>query len=260
MKTKVLIIALALIAAAAVMVKIWLFPSIKDSYFAMDGRSLLQVPAGMLIVRPTHFGFLHEKGILRVIPPPSGKNSIWLMGRNLPLRDVMAAGYDWSPTRVMLPPDATTGRFDVLMTGTSNQLTGFQTVIRRKLGYTAKMESQSADVLALKIADPALRALTISRTDEKRRINLRDEKLYFTQVPLSIMINVFGRFLETPMVDKTGTTNLYDFSIDWNSKTEQSYDAGTMTRDKVDQFIGALGLKLEPDTAPLDMLVVKKAN
>lgn len=260
MKTRVSIIALVLLAAAVVAIKIWFFPSVKDAYFAMDRRNLQKVPAGMLVVRPTHFAFLKEKGTLGAVAPPGSKNRFWLMGRNAPLRDVIAMAYNWNAERVMLPPDASTGRFDFLMTGTSNQMTGYQTLIRHKLGYVAKVESLNADVLALKIDDSASPAFTLSRADETRRINLDGDKLHFRHVRLGIIVEVFGDLLESPAVDKTGTTNLYDFTIAWNSKADQTYNAGTMPPDKVEQIVASLGLKFEPDKAPLDMLVVKKAD
>ena len=262
MKTKVLIITLLLTVAVVAVVKMLFFPSIKDAYFAMDDRSLQHVPAGMIVVRPTHFAFLRQKGILRVAAPHGTNNDLWVMGRNVPLRDVMAVGYDWDQSRIVLPPDTSTRRFDFLMTGTSNQLTRFQTTIRSKLGYSGEVESMDADVLALKIANPALPGLTISGADEKRGVNFntRKEKLYFRKLPLSVLINVFGRFFETPIVDKTGQTNLYSFTIDWDSKTGQSFEERTMTHEKVEQIIGVLGLKLEPDKSQQKMLVVKKAN
>jgi uncharacterized protein (TIGR03435 family) len=247
--------------AAVVVVKVWFFSSIKDAYFALDVRSLKQVPAGTIFVRPTHFAFLRDKGLLRTTASQGRNNVEWLMGRNVPLRDVMAAGYEWDSERVLLPPDATTNHFDFLITGTiSNELAGFQTVVRRKLGYSAQKESRDTKVLALKIANPALPALTVSREDEKRGVNFRNEKLYFRRMPLKVLINAFGRFFELPMVVKTGTTNYYDFVVDWNSKTDQGFETGTMTRDRVDKIVGGLGLRLVPDTAPIEMLVVKRVE
>jgi uncharacterized protein (TIGR03435 family) len=260
MKTKLLILALVLTAAAVAVVKICFFPSVKDTYFAMDERSLRKVPSGMFFVRPTHFPFLKAKGILRAQAPSGTNHDVWVMGRNAPLRDVMAVGYDWDRSRMLLPPNASTARFDFLMTGTSNQLTRFQTVVRRELGYVAQKASRDTDVLALKIANPALPALTISPTDGPGRVNYRNQKLYFTHLPPRVLINSFGRFFDKPMVDKTGLTNSYDFTIDWNSEADQSYQAGTLTREKLEQVIGTLGFKLQPDTAPLEMLIVKKAN
>jgi uncharacterized protein (TIGR03435 family) len=260
MKTKSLIITLLFVAVAAIVVKVLFFPSVKDAWFAMDERSLKKVPSGMIVVRPTHFAFLKQKGLLRTAPPTGRDSDLWLMGRNVPLRDLLAAGYAWNSSRILLPPDSSTNRFDFLLTGTSNQLARFQTAIRHDLGYMAKAESRDADVLALKIANPALPALTVSGEDEKRGVNFRNEKLYFRKMPLRVLVEVFGRFLETPLVDKTGQTNFYNFTIDWNSKADQTFEDGTMTRDKVDQILSTLGLKLEPDTAPMQILVVTKAD
>src|SRR5580765_2667088 len=112
MKTKLVILALVLTAAAvAVAVKIFIFPSVKDAYFAMDVRSLRNTPRGMVLVRPTHFPFLKEKGILHARASIGTNHEVWVMGRNAPLRDVMAEGYKWDQGRVLLPPDASTGHF-----------------------------------------------------------------------------------------------------------------------------------------------------
>jgi uncharacterized protein (TIGR03435 family) len=259
MKKRILIIAPLLAVAAAIAVKVWFFPSVKDDYFAMGLRSLRNAPAGLIVVRPTRFPFLKEKGILRAEAPSAKDHHVWQMGRNAPLRDVMAAGYDSDPLRIAMPADAPTNRFDYLMTGTSKQAAEFQAVIRRKLGYVAGKESRNTEVLALKIANPARPGLTVSRADEKRGIHLQKEKLYFSQIPLEMMVEIFGPFLELPAVDKTDA-NHYTFVIDWNSKMDQSYMEGTMTPAQVDQIVGALGLKFERDTAPMEMLVVKKAD
>ena len=187
MKTKLLIVALVLTATAVVLVKVFFFPSVKDAYFAMDVRSLRKAPAGMILVRPTHFPFLKEKGILGARPSNRTDKVFWVMGRNAPLSDVMAVGYQWDQKQVLLPPDAPTGRFDFLMTGDTNQFTRFQAIVRRQLGYIAQKETRDTGVLALKIVNPALPALTISRRDEPGRIDFRNEKLNFTHLPASVL-------------------------------------------------------------------------
>jgi len=259
MKRKILIFTPLLIVAVAIAVKLWFFPAVKDDYFAFDLRGLRSARPGLIVVRPTHFPFLKRKGILRAEAPSSTDHHLWLMGRNVPLRDVMAAGYNFDPVRIVMPPNTFTGRFDYLMTGTAKQSAEFQAMIRRKLGYVAEKKSGNTDVLALKIANPALPGLTISRANEIPGIHLQKEKLHFSQIRLQTLIEIFGPFLELPAVDKTDT-NRYTFTIDWNSKTDQSYEEGTMTRAQVEQILGTLGLKFEPDTAPMEMLVVKKAD
>ena len=66
----------------------------------------------------------------------------------------------------------------------------------------------------------------------------------------------FEQFLKTPVVDETGLTNYYDFSLAWN----RGMRPDQFTRDDIDKIIGEWGLDLEPDTESIEMLVVKKVD
>ena len=260
MKTKVLAGILVLTLTAAVVVKVIFFPSIKDACFAMDERSLLQAPAGVILVRPTHFSYLRQKGVLRTAAPKSNGDTQWIMGRNAPLRDVIAAAYGQNLSRVVLPADVPPAHFDFLMTAPAKQLPRFQEIVRRKLGYVAQIQTRNTDVLALKIANPALPGLKLSNDNEKRKVAFHNEILHFTHMPLAVIVNGFGRSLDTPVVDKTGLTNSYNFAITWNDEAIRRMQDGTTAREVLDKIVAGLGLKLEPDTASLEMLVVKKAD
>ena len=258
---------MALIAAAAV-VKLVFFPSVKDAYFTMDNRGLRQAPAGLVVVRPTQFPFLRRNGILYARLPQEGTNSLRIMGRNVPLRDVMAAAYGESPSRVALPPDAPKGNFDFLVTAASDSRPRLQSAIHRKLGYVAQKETRDTDVLALKIVDSRLPGLTVSGADEKPYVHYNDRLLRLRHLPLMVvaeerlmpLANALGRYLNTPVVDKTGLTNVYDYSITWNVQVQRQLQNETTARAAVDKMLGELGLGLAPDTASLEMLVVKKAE
>jgi len=65
--------------------------------------------------------------------------------------------------------------------------------------------------------------------------------------------------LKMPVVDKTGLTNYYDFSLVWDSQTAQQIQNGTLDQATGQKILAEWGLGLEPDTASLEMLVVKKA-
>lgn len=260
MKAKVLAGALVLALIAAAMVKRAFFPSIKDAYFATDSRSLQQVPVGLVVIRPTHFPHLRHNGVFYASSPHEGGNDWRMMGRNVPLRDVMAAAYDQSLSRVVLPPDTPKGNFDFLVTVAGDQRPRLQAAILRKLGYTAQKETRDADVLALKIVDANLPGLTISGANEKENITFDDVNLHFTHVQLTDLANGLEQYLKTPMVNKTGLTNSYDFLMAWDSQTQRRMQEDTTVHATVDKILSGLGLGLEPDTASLEMLVVKKAN
>jgi uncharacterized protein (TIGR03435 family) len=267
MKTRTLAgaLALALIAAA---LKLAFFPSIKDAYFTMDNRELTQAPAGLVVVRPTHYPFLRRNGILYARVPSEGTNSLRIMGRNVPLRDALAAAYGENPARVLLPPDAPKDNFDFLVTAASDARQQFQSVIRRKLGYVAQKETRDADVLALKITDPRLPGLTASGADEKPFVHYDDRRLILRHLPLMLvaeerlmpLTTALGRYLNIPVVDKTGLTNAYNYSIAWNVHVQRQLRDETTARAAADKMLQGMGLGLAPDTAPLEMLVVKKAD
>jgi uncharacterized protein (TIGR03435 family) len=261
MKTKVLVGALVLaLIAAAVVLKLAFFPSIKDAYFATDTRSLQQVPAGLVVVRPTHFTYLRRNGIFYASSPHDGGKGSRMMGRNVGLRDVMAAAYGQNPSRVVLPPAAPKGNFDFLVTVAGDQRPRLQAVIRRKLDYVAQMETRDTDVLALKIVSANLPGLTVSGASEKEKITFNDVKLRFTHMRLTVMADVLEQLLKTPVVDKTGLTNYYDYTVAWDSQTQRQLENDMTARATVNKILNGLGLGLEPDTASLEMLVVKKAN
>lgn len=261
MKTKVLVGALILaLIAAAVVLKLAFFPSIKDAYFAMDNRSLQQVPVGLVVVRPTYFPYLQRNGIFYASSPHDGGNGRRMMGRNVPLRDVIAAAYGQSPSHVVLPPDAPRGNFDFLVTVAGDQRPRLQAAIRRKLGYVAQKETRDTDVLALKIVNANLPGLTVSGANEKQNITFNDVNLHFRHMRLTVMADVLEQLLEKPVVDKTGLTNFYDYPVAWDPQTQRRLQNDTTARATVDKILNGLGLGLEPDTALLEMLVVKMAN
>jgi uncharacterized protein (TIGR03435 family) len=269
MKTKVLIGTLvSALMAAAIVIKLLFFPSIKDAYFAMDARSLQQVPSGVVVVRPTHFPYLRRNGILYTPSPHHNGNGWRMMGRDVPLRVVMATAYDQSPARVVLPPDAPKGNFDFLVVVTGNPRQRLQAAIRRKLGYVAQKETRETDVLALKIVNASLPDLTVSKASERQTVFFNDVKLRVTHMPLMMVASErlmpvadgLEQFLNTPVVDKTGLTNLYDYSIAWNVHIQRQLEDKTMARAAVDKILNGWGLGLQPDTASLEMLVVKEAR
>ena len=261
MKTWMRIGSLGLVLiATAVAVKLAFFPSVKDAYFALDSRKLQHVPPGLLVVRPTHFSKSQPKGIIYASSPNGGDNGLWIMGCNVPFSSVIAVAYSHDPARIAMPPDAPQDNFDFLVTVSGNPRPRLQAFIGQKLGYTAKTESRDTDVLALKVTDPSLPGMTVSGVDEKENVDFKDLKLHLTHMRMVELAQGLQQFVKTPVVDKTDLTNSYDFTADWNFKTQREIRDYTTARATVDKIVNALGLMLQPDTATIEMLVVKKAR
>lgn len=256
----ILIGAVAVILAAAVAVKWFFFPSTKDAYFTMNDRSLRQVPAGMVVVRPTHFPKSSRSGIMSDTIQVSGKPVWRMMGRNVSFRQLIAMAYGRSEGRVVLPASAPGGNFDFLVTVRSDQQPRLQAAIRKKLGYIAKTENRDTDVLALKIKNGALPGLVASDDGAKPNANFKKGKLFFTHMRPGMLAGGLEQALKMPVVDKTDLTNFFDFSTDWNPQMQRQLQNETTARAAVEKILNGWGLGLEPDSESVEMLIVKSAS
>jgi hypothetical protein len=119
---------------------------------------------------------------------------------------------------------------------------------------------RGTQVLALKVVNVQLPGLAASGEDEQPNINLLDAKLQFTHLPVSVLADTLDRFFRIPVVDETGLTNFYDFSIPWSSETQSRMLNGEIGQTALGKMLAGLGLGLKPDTVSLKMLVVTKAS
>lgn len=233
---------LALVAVAA-LVKWTFFPSIKNAYFAMNDRSLLMAPYGLVVVRPTHYSFLRRNSGINEASLPNHDEQWRVMGRDVPLRRIIGVAYDYDSLLVVMPPDAPTNNFDFLVTFTTNQEQHLQAAIRKTLGYSAHEEKRNMDVLALEITSPDLPGLKVN-TNHIQAIpwgKLQDFRVRFLARQLE-------RRLQQPVVDETGLTNYYDF--DW--------DFSPHDRKTLDKMLTRLGLGLQSKSDPVNVLVVDR--
>ena len=77
---------------------------------------------------------------------------------------------------------------------------------------------------------------------------------------LAVVKENLEQILKTPVVDKTGLTNFYDFSLIWDAQTAKQIQSGTLDIETGKNILAEWGLGLEPDTETIDMLVVEKAK
>jgi uncharacterized protein (TIGR03435 family) len=261
-KTKTIMLGgvLALVLVAAVVaVKMIFFPSVNDKYFQINPARLRQVPAGLVVVRPTHFPDSPQKSSPPGMMETSVKGAQWMVGRNVSLQQLIAMAYRYNPGRIALPVGAPKVNYDFLVTAPKDPEARLQSAIRRKLGYTAQPETRDTPVLALKVENPNSSGLKVSTAANENQ-TVKNGRLYFTHTKLSVVTDGLEGILKTPVVDKTDLTNFYDFSLIWDTKTAQQIQNNTLDNETGRKILAEWGLGLEPDTASIEMLVVKKAN
>jgi uncharacterized protein (TIGR03435 family) len=251
--TKIILFSGALVAiiAVAVAVKIIWFPSVKDAWFKYTSRQLHLVPPGLVVVRETHFA----NGPTNVMVYARVRGDIWRAGRNVTLQQLMAMAYAYNPGRISLPANVPENNFDILITAPGDFHQKLKDLIQRQIGYTADVETQDADVLALKVVDQHPDDMTPSTPNEKQNEDFKNGKLYLKHMKLQDITRGLENFIKMPIVDETGmSNNFYDFTLDW----KQGMNPNNFTRDDFDKILDGWGLKFEPDTASIDMLVVKR--
>ena len=253
-KTTVMVAALLAVIIVTMVVK---HQTVKDSYFDPDTDKLRLLPANLVVVRPTHFSKSSAK--MRHVHENS-ESVTRTLGRNVPLRDAIAEAYDCNPSRIVLPTDAPKGGFDFLVTTGADARENLKTTIEKKLGYIAHHEARDVDVWAMKVEDPNLPGLTVSMASELADETVKDGKLYLTHQSLGSILDGLSQGLNQPVVDETGLTNCYDFSVTWNDEIQKRMQTGAFDLDGVKKVLAGWGLRLEQDNQPMDVFVVTKAH
>ena len=248
--------ALLMAVAAAAVVKLNYFPTVKEAYFKPDFDNLRTVPAGIVAVRPTHTTHSTGDPIRNMIEHDSLVRAV---GRDVTLRDLMAEAYDCKPGLVVLPADAPQGHFDFLVTVGANPLEHLQSAVRRKLGYAAHHETRETDVLKLTM-DSNWPSLATSPDSEGEHIEYKNGKLIFTHKSLKLLLDGLEDGLALPVLDETGLTGRYDFSLPWSDAIYKKMQDGAFDLEGVQKVLRSLGLRLEPGTARVDLLIVEKTR
>ena len=248
------------LVAAVVAVKMIFFPSVNEKYFQTSAARLQQAPARLVVVRTTHFADSAKRSSTQNQFGYAGVNRTdSLVGINVSFQNLIAAAYNFNPGRVALPFDAPKGNFDFLVTVTKDAQASLQSAIRRELGYTGHVEIRNSPVFALKVENPNSPGLKVSTANQEGQTQ-KDGRLYFTHVTLAFVKENVEQMLKTPVVDKTGLTNFYDFSLVWDAQAAKQIQSGTLDIETGKNILAEWGLGLEPDTETIDMLVVEKAK
>ena len=250
-------VAVVLLMSAAVLVKLIYFPAVREEYFQVNANHLRHVPAGLVVVRSTHSPVRRSGSSSPAMTQTVVNDTLWMVGRNFDLQQLMAMAYRCEPGRVTLPSDAPKGNYDFLVTVPKDPHERLQAAIGSKLGYRAERETRETDVLVLKVQNPSLPGLTVS-TAGRPNVSPKGGRLLCTHLKLAQIAQGLEQFLPLPVVDQTGLTNFYDFSVAWDMKTQQRIMNKSTARDALEKILNGWGLGLEPDTASLEMLVVKK--
>jgi uncharacterized protein (TIGR03435 family) len=242
-KTSALIGAAIVIAAGVTAV------AVDDSLWDFRSYNLDKTPAGVVVIRPTHFAGGNQGGVASMLGKIGGRNTSFL--------NVICDAYDISGYRIIFDAPIPKGRFDYAVTATNQPQEKLQAEIKKQFGLVAHREIRETQVLLLK---------TNINNSSKMKLSLGaagvmgfGPQLIFTNQPISELRG----YLEVmayrePVLDQTGLTGRYDFVLDWPKPMGYLYKDGQETL-KIN-LANELGLELVPTNMPIEMLVVEKAQ
>lgn len=214
-------------------------------YWATDSRVLDKLPAGIFIFRPTLF--------------PHDGGSVWnnrrMSAKNQSVTSIIEGAYGFSDQRTIFPGDMPADHFDVMVTE-PNYSGLVKDELKKRYGLSAHTEIREVDVLVLKVQNPnppylkrsSAFTLDSSWMGGNRKATIRNMS------PGGFFSSLEPEFA-MPVVDETGLTGNYDFSLDWHPAHGES-DTDALKRALLEQ----LGVQVVPEQRSLQMLVVDKAQ
>jgi uncharacterized protein (TIGR03435 family) len=147
-----------------------------------------------------------------------------------------------------------TNRFDAIYTLGSGRQSQLQQVIRKKTGWSAKLEDREVNTLALKVKTPDAPGLKPSGQTRGtgRRGGLGGES--DQGVSMAIVARILSHDLQVPVVDQTGLTGRFDLQLD--------LDPMKSLEEKKQIVLDQLGLDLIPteNKQVIKVLVAQKLN
>jgi uncharacterized protein (TIGR03435 family) len=230
----------------------WIYSTVPDSYFQVSYQQFQDLPKNLLVLRPTHFTGGAWNFTTSTQPRP-GQYVTRMLGRNASLEQVMAAAYGCDLSRVVPPVIKPGGNYDYMVTVPSRQQERLQAAVKKKLGYTAHWEDRETDVLLLKTITPNPPAFKLS-TATIGNVMPGRHKYQFIRMQPGSLLDFLGADFKKPVLDRTGLTNFYDFSVEanWNGPDGPN-------QQEAESALNNLGLRLVPATESIPMLVVDKA-
>jgi uncharacterized protein (TIGR03435 family) len=163
-----------------------------------------------------------------------------------------AKAYKYSEARIIAATPLPGGHYDFIANLTNGSAPALLQQINRQFGFVERYETIETNVYLLTLQNPNAPQLKLARLNRGNLVNSSPRNGTFRCVNEPVL--ALARFLEdalhTPIIDQTGLTNHYDIKFDGGSNPEKLKQT---VLDKV-------GLELVPGQAPVEMLIVDKAQ
>jgi uncharacterized protein (TIGR03435 family) len=215
--------------------------AVDESFWKMKIENLQTAPA-VMIVRPAQYSD-HQ-----AMTDDEGR----IIAHNMNFVGLLQIAYSFSPQRMILPSNAPSGRFELMLTLPDHQKEALQKAIKQQFGYTARIEIHWTDVFLLKVKDSKLLALHIDKHGGKLSIKQTSVARGWSNCPISVVTKYLEGTFDKPVVAQSDLSENYDISF----QREDGQDRKQIFADELAQA----GLELISTNMPIEALVVEKVK
>jgi len=231
--------------------------NVPDRFFRVNNYAELQsLPNNVLIVRPSHF--TNEPGTMISVRDDFWHRQVRIKSAGAPLPKLLALVYEISPTRLLLPPELPSGRYDCLITlpakTEAQQKQRLQQVIARQTGWVGHKATREVPVLRLQVRNGGGAGFKPA-TGTQGTIRGEGGKTVLTNRGLADLAYFTELALKQVVVDHTGLAGHYNYVLD-----ARMFNGQTKRADLEQYLLDEFGLELVPGKEPVEMLIVESAG
>jgi uncharacterized protein (TIGR03435 family) len=200
-------------------------------------------------------------------------------GENVALRSLLTLAFGVRPDLIFgLPSWTENARFDVsakvvdsdvkdLAALTREQHRAMlQALLADRFQLKSHMETRTLPVYELVLAKGGMKfkESTPAAPGGRSGISTRNNELTASDCPIAVFTNVLSDSLHRAVIDKTGLTAKYDFTLKWTRDEDSAAQSADAAADAGPSIFTALqeqlGLKLQPAKGPVQVLVVDQVE
>ncbi|HUE37294.1 MAG TPA: TIGR03435 family protein, partial [Candidatus Acidoferrum sp.] len=160
--------------------------------------------------------------------------------------------YKYSLARIIATTPLPAGNYDFIANLPNGSAQALQQQINSQFGLVERYETTETNVYLLTLQNPNAPQLKRSRPYERNLVNCSpsDGSFQCVNQPISALTRFLEDALGTPVIDQTGLTSRYNIKFEGGPELE-----------KLKQTVrNEVGLELVPGQAPVEMLIVDKAQ
>jgi uncharacterized protein (TIGR03435 family) len=195
--------------------------------------------------------------IVQIIPSQFPNNNGWagsgykMLGVANQLKYIVEWAYGVGDTRTIFLTMLPQNKYDFI-SNVDSPHDALKQQIKKQFGIVGRTETIETNVLLLRVKQPNVPGLRKNTTNKSSSSSENLVSLKLVNQPEYQIAAYAEIILETPVIDQTGLNGRFDIDLKWNE---------TNRKESFKQvFADQLGLELVPGTAPVEFLIVEKAQ